>query len=182
MPRQAWPARYVSVSRYRTNGAAGRADVSGDIKVIAKNKRARHDYHVVDSVEAGIVLRGTEVKSVRLGKVQLVDSYARIEQGELYAVGVHIGPYEQGNRFNVDPRRTRKLLVHKAEIRRIARQVTEKGMTLVPLSVYLRRGRVKMEIGICRGKKAYDKRETIRKRDAERDVERSLRQRGRERD
>lgn len=156
--------------------------MSGDIKIIAKNKRARHDYHVVDSVEAGVVLRGTEVKSVRLGKVQLVDSYARIEDGELYAVGMHISPYEQGNRFNVDPRRTRKLLVHKAEIRRIARQVTEKGMTLVPLSVYLRHGRVKVEIGICRGKKAYDKREAIRRRDADRDMERSLRQRRSERD
>ena len=155
--------------------------MSGDIKVIAKNKRARHDYHVVDTVEAGIVLKGTEVKSVRLGKVQLVDSFARVEGGELFAHGIHISPYEQGNRFNVDPRRTRKLLVHKAEIRRIGRQVTEKGMTLVPLTVYLRRGRVKVEVGICRGKKAYDKRDTIRKRDADRDMERSIRRTERER-
>ena len=156
--------------------------MSGDIKVIAKNKRARHDYHVVDTVEAGIVLKGTEVKSVRLGKVQLVDSFARVENGELFAHGIHISPYEHGNRFNVDPRRTRKLLVHKTEIKRIGRQVTEKGMTLVPLSVYLRRGRVKVEVGICRGKKAHDKREAIRKRDADRDMERAVRRVERERD
>ena len=156
--------------------------MSGDIKVIAKNKRAQHDYHVVDTVEAGIVLKGTEVKSVRLGKVQLVDSFARVENGELFAHGLHISPYEHGNRFNVDPRRTRKLLVHKTEIKRIGRQVTEKGMTLVPLSVYLRRGRVKVEVGICRGKKAHDKREAIRKRDADRDMERAVRRVERERD
>jgi SsrA-binding protein len=154
--------------------------VSEGVKIIAKNKRARHDYHIVDTVEAGIVLKGTEVKSVRRGKVQLVDGFARIEDGELYVHGVHISPYEQGNRFNVEPRRIRKLLVHKAEIRRMVRQVMEKGMTLVPLSVYLRRGRVKIEIGICRGKKAYDKREAIRKRDADRDMERTLRRSGRE--
>jgi SsrA-binding protein len=153
--------------------------VSEGVKIIAKNKRARHDYHIVDTVEAGIVLKGTEVKSVRRGKVQLVDGFARIEDGELYVHGVHISPYEQGNRFNVEPRRIRKLLVHKAEIRRMVRQVMEKGMTLVPLSVYLRRGRVKIEIGICRGKKAYDKREAIRKRDADRDMERTLRRSGR---
>lgn len=153
--------------------------MSEGVKIIAKNKRARHDYHIVDTVEAGIVLKGTEVKSVRRGKVQLVDGFARIEDGELYVHGVHISPYEQGNRFNVEPRRIRKLLVHKAEIRRMVRQVMEKGMTLVPLSVYLRRGRVKIEIGICRGKKAYDKREAIRKRDADRDMERTLRRSGR---
>ena len=156
--------------------------MSGDIKIIAKNKRARHDYHVVDTIEAGIVLKGTEVKSVRMGRVQLIDSFGRIEDGELYVHGVHISPYEQGNRFNVDPRRTRKLLVHKAEIRRLGRQVREKGMTLIPLSVYLKRGRVKVEVGVCRGKRAYDKREAIRKRDADRDMERSLRRRGRDGD
>ena len=156
--------------------------MSDDIKTIAKNKRARHDYYVVDVVEAGIVLKGTEVKSARLGKVQLVDSFARIKDGELYAHEIHISPYEQGNRFNVDPRRTRKLLVHKAEIRRMGRQVMEKGMTLVPLSMYLKHGRVKVGIGICRGKKAYDKRETLRKRDADRDMERALRRSKRERD
>jgi SsrA-binding protein len=154
------------------------SDVSEGVKVIAKNKRARHDYHVVDSVEAGVVLKGTEVKSVRLGKVQLVDSFARVEAGELYLHGAHISPYEQGNRFNVDPRRKRKLLMHKTEIARLERQVMEKGMALIPLSVYLKGGRVKVEIGVCRGKKTYDKRDTIRKRDAERDAERALRRRG----
>jgi len=153
--------------------------VSDGIKVLAKNKRARHDYHVVDSLEAGVVLHGTEVKSVRLGKVQLVDSFVRIEDGEAYLVGAHISPYEQGNRFNVDPRRRRKLLVHKSEIRRLNRQVMEKGMTLVPLSVYLKRGIVKLEVGVCRGKRAFDKRETIRRRDAQRDMERQIRRRGR---
>jgi SsrA-binding protein len=153
--------------------------VNEGVKVIAKNKRARHDYHVVDSVEAGVVLKGTEVKSVRLGKVQLVDSYARVEDGELYLYGAHISPYEHGNRFNVEPRRKRKLLMHKTEIARLQRQVMEKGMALIPLSVYLKRGRVKVEVGVCRGKKTYDKRETIRRRDADRDAERALRQRSR---
>jgi SsrA-binding protein len=154
--------------------------VADDIKVIAKNRRARHDYHVVDSVEAGIVLRGTEVKSVRLGKVQLADSYARVENGEMFLYGAHISPYEQGNRFNVDSRRTRKLLLHRSEIRRLHRQVMEKGVTLVPLSVYLRRGRVKVEIGLCRGKRSFDKREAIRQRDANREIERELRKRSKD--
>lgn len=153
--------------------------MGGDIKIIAKNKRARHDYHVVDTVEAGVALRGTEVKSVRLGKMQLVDSYARIEDGEAFMYEAHISPYEQGNRFNVDPRRKRKLLLHKREIYRLQRQVLEKGMTLVPLSAYLKAGRVKIEIGVCRGKKTFDKRETIAKRDAEREMERAMRRRQR---
>ena len=148
--------------------------MSGDVKILAKNKRARRDYHVVDSLETGVVLKGTEVKSVRLGKVQLVDSFVRIEDGELYMHGVHISPYEQGNRFNVEPRRRRKLLAHKAEINRLHRQVQEKGMALVPLAVYLLRGKVKIEVGVCRGKKSFDKRRTIQDRDVQRDVEREL--------
>jgi SsrA-binding protein len=152
--------------------------VGDDIKILAKNRRARHDYHVVDSVEAGIVLRGTEVKSVRLGKVQLVDSFVKVEDEELFLYGVHISPYEHGNRYNVDPVRKRKLLVHKSEIHRLHRQVMEKGMALIPLSVYLKRGRVKLEIGVCRGKRTFDKRHTIRERDAERDMEREIKQRG----
>jgi SsrA-binding protein len=158
--------------------------VSGDVKILAKNKRARHDYHVVDSVEAGIVLRGTEVKSMRLGKFQLVDGYVRVENGELFLHGVHISPYEFGNRFNVDPRRRRKLLVHRSEIRRLGRQVLEKGMTLIPLSAYLKRGRVKIEVGICRGKKTFDKRRTLQERDAAREVDREMKRRrhGREDD
>jgi len=154
--------------------------MADNVKIIAKNKRARHDYHVVDSVEAGVALRGTEVKSVRLGKVQLVDGFAKVDGGELFLHAVHINPYEQGNRFNVDPRRTRKLLLHKSEIRRLDRQVREKGMALIPLSVYLKRGRVKVEIGVCRGKRLYDKRRTIAERDADRDMERALRRRTRD--
>ncbi len=153
--------------------------MSGGVKVLAKNKRARHDYHVVDSLEVGVVLRGTEVKSVRLGRVQLVDSYVRVEDGELYLYGTHISPYEQGNRYNVEPRRRRKLLAHKAEIHRLFRQVTEKGMTLVPLALYLKRGRVKVEVGVCRGKRTFDKRHTLRERDAKREVERELKRRSR---
>ncbi len=143
-------------------------------KVVAKNKKARHDYQVVDAIEAGIELKGTEVKSVREGKVQLVDGFARVERGELYLHNVHISPYEFGNRFNVDPTRKRRLLVHKAQIRRLERQIAEKGMTLVPLSVYLRRGRVKVELGVCRGKRRFDKRRTIAERDAKRDMDRAL--------
>ena len=153
--------------------------MSGDVKVIAKNKRARHDYHVVDTLEAGIVLKGTEVKSVRLGKVQLVDSYARVESEEIFVHGIHISPYEQGNRFNVDSRRRRKLLLHRSEIRRLHRQVTEKGMTLIPLSVYLKGGRVKVEVGVCRGKRTHDKRRVIAERDAVRDMEREISRRKR---
>lgn len=153
--------------------------MSGDVKILAKNKRARHDYHVVDSMETGIVLKGTEVKSVRLGKVQLVDSYVRIEDGELFLFGAHISPYEHGNRFNVDPRRRRKLLAHRIEIHRLHRQVLEKGMALIPLAVYLKRGRVKIEVGICRGKKTYDKRHTLRERDADREMEREIKHSGR---
>jgi SsrA-binding protein len=156
--------------------------MADDIKIIAKNRRARHDYHVVDSVEAGVVLKGTEVKSVRLGKVQLVDSFAKIDGGELFLYGVHISPYEQGNRFNVDPRRTRKLLVHRGEIRRLDRQVREKGMALIPLSVYLKRGRVKLKIGVCRGKRLYDKRRAIAERDAQREMERAMRRRAKGRE
>ena len=148
-------------------------------KTVARNKRARHDYNIVDSVEAGIVLKGTEVKSVRLGKVQLVEGYAKVENGEVYLHGAHISPYEYGNRFNVDPLRRRKLLLHRTEIRRLNRQVTEKGMTLVPLSAYIRNGVVKIQIGVCRGKRAFDKRETLAKRDAEREMERAVRRRGR---
>jgi SsrA-binding protein len=153
--------------------------VSGDVKVLAKNKRARHDYHIVDTLEAGIALKGTEVKSMRLGRVQLVDSYVKVENGELFMYGVHISPYEFGNRFNVEPTRRRKLLVHKNEVGRLRRQVMEKGMTLVPLSAYLKRGRVKIEVGVCRGKKTYDKRRTIQERDAAREIERAVKRRGR---
>jgi SsrA-binding protein len=148
-------------------------------KIVAKNRRARHDYHVVDSIEAGVALRGTEVKSVRQGKIQLAESFARIEGGEAFLYGAHISPYQEGGRYNVDPRRRRKLLLRKREILRLERQVMEKGMTLVPLSAYLKRRRVKIEIGICRGKRAYDKRRDIAKRDAEREIDRAMKERRR---
>ncbi|MCD4690290.1 SsrA-binding protein SmpB [bacterium] len=151
--------------------------MSDDIKVVAKNKKARHDYHIVDSLEAGIELKGTEVKSVRQGKVQLVDGFARVDRGELYLHNVHISPYEQGNRYNVDSRRRRRLLVHKVQIRRLERQTSEKGMTLVPLLVYLKDGRVKVEIGVCRGKRRFDKRHTIAERDARREMDRVVKRR-----
>jgi SsrA-binding protein len=148
--------------------------LSENIKVVAKNKKARHDYHVVDTLEAGIELKGTEVKSVRQGKIQLVDSFARVESGELFLHNVHISPYEHGNRYNVDALRTRRLLVHRVQIRRLERQAAEKGMTLVPLSVYLSRGRVKVELGICRGQRRFDKRQAIAERDAKREIERAV--------
>lgn len=144
------------------------------VKVIAQNKKARHDYYIEDTYEAGISLAGTEVKSVRLGKVNFRDSYAQVKDGELLLVNMHISPYEKGNIFNKDPMRVRRLLLHKSEINRLNGLVTQKGFTLVPLSVYLKRGRVKIEIAVVRGKKLYDKREDIASRDAERAMQRHL--------
>ncbi|MFY9214263.1 MAG: SsrA-binding protein SmpB [Tissierellaceae bacterium] len=140
----------------------------GGIKVLATNRKARHDYFIEDTIETGIVLKGTEVKSIRLGKLNLKDSYASIDKGEVYLNNMHISPYEQGNIYNVDPVRKRKLLLHKREIRKLSQEVSLKGLTLVPLSVYLKDGKVKIELAIARGKKLYDKREDIAKKDAER--------------
>ncbi|HPD90648.1 MAG TPA: SsrA-binding protein SmpB, partial [Bacillota bacterium] len=139
----------------------------GKYKNIATNKKARHEYFIEDTYEAGIALTGTEIKSIRLGKVNIKESFAKIEQGELILYGMHISPYEQGNRFNVDPIRPRKLLLHKQEIRKLIGLTTQKGLTLVPLNIYLNNdGRAKVEIGVARGKKIYDKREDLAKRDA----------------
>ncbi|MDR1571012.1 MAG: SsrA-binding protein SmpB [Clostridiales Family XIII bacterium] len=144
-------------------------------KTIANNKKARHDYFIEDTYEAGIVLTGTEIKSLRQGRVNLKESYAKVEREELFVYGMHISPYEQGNRFNVDPVRPRKLLLHRQEIRRLIGWTTQKGMTIVPLSVYLNeRGRAKMEIGVAKGKKLYDKRESLARRDADRHIRQSL--------
>jgi SsrA-binding protein len=144
-------------------------------KIIANNKKARHDYFIEETYEAGIVLTGTEIKSLRQGKVNLKESYARVENGELIIFGVHISPYEQGNRFNVDPVRPRKLLLHKQEIRKLTGYTTLKGLTIVPLNIYLNnRGLAKMEIGVARGKKLYDKRDDMAKRDADRRIEQSI--------
>ena len=147
-------------------------------KTIAQNRRARHEYQVLESFEAGIELRGTEVKSLRDGKITLKDSYADVVGGELYLVGAHINPYEQGNIYNHDPERPRRLLMHKREIVRLASQVAEKGLTLVPLRLYFKEGRVKVEIGLCRGKKLHDKRESVKEQEAKRDMDRYIRSRG----
>lgn len=145
-------------------------------KSVAKNKKVWHDYFVDEKFEAGIVLTGTEIKSVRAGKVSIKESYIRIDKnGELIVYGMHISPYEQGNRFNVDPLRERKLLMHRREISRLAGQIKLKGVTIIPLEIYIDdNGRAKVEIGVCRGKKNYDKRDAIAKRDADRKMDRAF--------
>lgn len=141
-------------------------------KQIAANRKAYHDYFVDDKYEAGISLVGTEVKSLRAGQVNLKDSYCTIKNGEIFANGIHISPYEQGNIFNRDPRRTRKLLMHKREIIKLFSLVSQKGYTLVPLSLYFKDSKVKVEVGLCRGKKLYDKRDAEAEKQASRDSER----------
>jgi len=154
---------------------ADKSGPDGSIRRIASNRKARFDYHVDDDVEAGLVLTGTEVKSLRDGKVQLVDGYAAIERGEAFLHGMHISEYANGTYANHEPRRVRKLLLHKSEIQRLARKTAEKGYTLIPLELYFKRGRAKVRLGLCRGKRSYDKRASIK----ERDEKRELRQRGR---
>jgi len=147
-----------------------------EIKVVAQNKKARHDYFIEQTLEAGIVLSGTEVKSVRQGKVNLKDSYATIENGEVILNGMHISPYEQCNIFNKDPMRDRKLLLHKYEINKLIGYTQQKGMSLIPLQVYFKRGKVKIELAVARGKKLYDKRQDIAERDAKREIDRRLKE------
>ena len=145
-------------------------------KVVANNKKARHDYFIEETYVAGIVLTGTEIKSIRQGKVNIKESYAKIEDGEMIIYGMHISPYEHGNRFNVEPLRPRKLLLHKQEIRKLIGYTTLKGLTLVPLRMYINeKGRAKLEIAVARGKKDYDKRNTIAKRDADRRMQQAMR-------
>ena len=146
------------------------------IKVIAQNKQAYHDYFVEERIECGIALFGTEVKSIRLGKVNLKESWAQIRKNEVWVEGMHISPYEQGNIYNRDPLRDKKLLLHRSEIRKLDSQVMRQGYTLVPLELYLKDGRVKMELGVCRGKQVHDKRDTIAKRDSDREIRRALRE------
>ena len=146
-------------------------------KIIATNKKAFHDYFVLEKLEAGLCLTGTEVKSSREGRVNLKDSYAAVKGGEAYLLNCHISPYSHGNRENHDPTRARKLLLHRKEIRYLWSQVRQKGVTIVPLRVYLKEGRAKVEIALAKGKKLYDKRETIAKRDAEREIERQYKSR-----
>lgn len=149
-------------------------DKSSGEKLIVQNRRARHDYLVLDKFEAGIELRGTEVKSLRASHITLKDSYADFQEGQLFLVGAHINPYEQGNIYNHDPERPRRLLMHKREMVRIGAQVAEKGLTLVPLRLYFKRGRVKVELGLCRGKHTVDKRQTLREREIERETDRIM--------
>lgn len=143
-------------------------------KLVAQNKQARRDYHVLETFEAGIALMGTEVKSLRNGKMTLKDSYIEERRGELYMVKAHIPPYEHGNVFNHEPERDRKLLMHKREILRLAGQVQEKGLTLIPLKVYFKDGIAKVQVALCRGKAKGDRRETIKKREAEREMDRAM--------
>lgn len=146
-----------------------------EFKVVAQNRRARHDYFILDSVEAGLVLTGTEIKSVRSGKISLQEGFARVDGDEVWLEEVYIAPYEHGSWLNPPSKRRRKLLLHREEITRLKEQTREKGLTVVPLRVYLKRGRAKIEIGVARGKHLYDKREAIAERDAQREIERSLR-------
>ena len=141
---------------------------------IATNRKAAHDYFILDRLEAGVALQGTEVKSLRAGMASLAGGFVRIDEGQALLIDAHIPPYEHGNRFNHDPRRPRRLLLHRKEIDRLAGQVGQRGYALIPLALYFRRGKVKLELGVCRGKVAGDKRETIRRRTAEREAERAI--------
>lgn len=149
---------------------------SDRIKLVSQNRKARHDYHIQETVEAGLVLTGPEVKSLRLGRANLKDSYAQPKSGELFLHQVHISPYENSPLGDQDPTRTRKLLLHQHEIRRLVSKIKEKGLTLIPLRLYFRGGKAKIELALAKGKKSYDKRETIRKRDLDREAEQDLRQ------
>ncbi|MBI5582626.1 MAG: SsrA-binding protein SmpB [Deltaproteobacteria bacterium] len=146
-----------------------------NIKIIATNRKARHDYHIEEVIETGVVLTGPEVKSLRLGRANLKDSYAQVKGGEIYLLQSHISPYENSPVTEQQPTRMRKLLLHRKEIKRLMGKVQEKGLTMVPLKLYFRNGKVKVELALVKGKKQYDKRETIRKRDEERDMQRAIR-------
>ncbi|MBQ9991668.1 MAG: SsrA-binding protein SmpB [Lachnospiraceae bacterium] len=144
------------------------------MKLVANNKKAYHDYFVDEKIEAGLVLHGTEVKSLRMGKCSIKEAFIRIDNGEMFIYGMHISPYEKGNIFNKDPLRVKKLLLHKAEINKLLGKIKEKGFTIVPLQVYFKEGKAKMEIGLCRGKKLYDKRQDIAKKDQRREAEKEF--------
>jgi SsrA-binding protein len=150
-------------------------DSSGGKKVITTNRKAYHEYHIEDTFEAGLALVGTEVKSVAAGKVNLSDSYCRLEEGEMYVLNMYINPYDPASRFNHDPRRRRKLLLHRWEINRIWGKAQQKGYTIIPLKIYFRNGKAKLEIALVKGKRLYDKRESIAERDMQRQAERELR-------
>ena len=149
------------------------------IKIIAENRKAYHDYFIEERFEAGVALSGTEVKSLRAGKINLKDSYVQVKDGEIWLIGVHISPYENGNRFNLDPERNRKLLMHKKEIIRLYSTTQQDGLTLVPTKCYFKDSKVKFEIGLARGKKDYDKRDVLAKKEAARDIDRALKNKSR---
>ena len=151
--------------------------LTDEIQTIARNKKAYHDYFVLEKYEAGIELFGTEIKSIRAGRVNLKDSYCSVDGGEMFALGMHISPYEQGNRFNRDPLRKKKLLLHKKEIMKLFGQSQQQGLSIIPLEVYIKNGRAKLEIGLCKGKKLYDKRATEAKKSAARTIEREFKER-----
>lgn len=148
-------------------------------KTLVENRKARHDYFVEEAMEAGIALVGTEVKSIRKGRANIKEAYAQVVNGEIIMYGMHISPYEEGNIFNVDPLRPKKLLLHKAEIRRIEGMLNQQGLTLIPLSMYLKNGRVKINLGICKGKKNYDKRDAMLEKAHKRDIERQMKEKNR---
>lgn len=156
-------------SKQETTGTDGR-------KIVATNRKARYEYEILEKFEAGMVLQGTEVKSLRQGRASLGEGFATIEGNEAWIHNINIPEYAMGNRMNHDPKRPRKLLLHRAEIRRLTGKTAEKGLTLIPLSLYFRRGKVKLEIGLCRGKKAYDKSEAIKRRDRERDLQQQMKE------
>ena len=147
------------------------------VKTVTENQKARYEYHILETYEAGLALTGTEVKSLRTGKANLQDSYARVENAELMLYNMHISPYEQGNRFNHEPKRTRRLLMHKQEIMRLLGKTREKGLALVPLKVYFKNGLAKVELALAKGKKLYDRREDVAKRDAKREMDRAVKER-----
>lgn len=149
---------------------------SKGVKPLVQNRRARHDYFVEETYECGMELKGTEVKSIRQGRANLKEAYARVRDGEVFVDGMHISPYEQGSIYNADPLRPKRLLLHKSEIRKLQNQVSRQGYTLIPLQLYLKNGLVKLELGVCRGKQLHDKRDAVAEADALRDIERAIRQ------
>ncbi|HHX77185.1 MAG TPA: SsrA-binding protein SmpB [Firmicutes bacterium] len=163
----------------QTNRVLYRKRSGMEEKVFARNRKAFHDYHIEETYEAGMVLTGTEVKSIRAGRLNLKDSYARIENNEVWLHNMHISPYEQGNRFNHDPLRKRKLLLNRREINRLTGLTREKGYTMVPIKVYAKKGFIKVELALARGKKLYDKRDAISERDAKREIERAFKEKQR---
>jgi SsrA-binding protein len=160
----------------KTDAKATKAERKAD-RVVTTNRRAFHEYFIVDTIETGIVLSGTEIKSVRAGKISIVEAYVRIDDGELWLVGATISPYSHGSYTNHDPDRRRKLLAHKDQIASLRREIEQKGMTIVPLRVHLKKGKAKVDIGVARGKKLYDKRAASAERDASRDIQRAIRER-----